>query len=274
MNAPVEAGLVPYVVTEVRDGVCTVTMNRGDRFNPLSTSMIAALDEAFDAIAADANARVVVLTGAGRAFCAGHDLTEMRAHIDHAWQRALFDAVHRDDDEDDPIAAAGDRARAGRGRGGRLPARVDVRSRRGCGPREVRPVRHQRRDLLHDPVGRRRAQRAAQARDGALAHRASSSTRKPRSAWGLVNRVVPVAELDAAVAALAQHDRAQERARGRASASARSTRRSSRAWQSAYDTGRRDDGLQHAGPRRRRGHRRLPRRSGRRSGAISGLELS
>ena len=91
MNAPVEAGLVPYVVTEVRDGVCTVTMNRGDRFNPLSTSMIAALDEAFDAIAADANARVVVLTGAGRAFCAGHDLTEMRAHIDHAWQRALFD---------------------------------------------------------------------------------------------------------------------------------------------------------------------------------------
>ena len=91
MNAPVEAGLVPYVLTDIRDHVCTVTMNRGNRFNPLSTFMIAALDEAFDAIAADTSVRVVVLTGAGRAFCAGHDLTEMRAHIDHAWQRALFD---------------------------------------------------------------------------------------------------------------------------------------------------------------------------------------
>ena len=82
MNAPVEAGLVPYVLTDTRDRICTVTMNRGDRFNPLSTSMIAALEEAFDAIAADTSVSVVVLTGAGRAFCAGHDLTEMRTHID------------------------------------------------------------------------------------------------------------------------------------------------------------------------------------------------
>ena len=37
MNAPVEAGLAPYVLTETRDHVCTVTMNRGERFNPLST---------------------------------------------------------------------------------------------------------------------------------------------------------------------------------------------------------------------------------------------
>ena len=91
MNAPIEAGLAPYVLTNVRDRVCTITMNRGDRFNALSTSMIAALDEALEAIGRDQNVRVIVLTGAGRAFCAGHDLTEMRAHIDEAWQRALFD---------------------------------------------------------------------------------------------------------------------------------------------------------------------------------------
>jgi enoyl-CoA hydratase/carnithine racemase len=95
MNAPVEAGLQPFVLAETRDGICTLTMNRGDRFNPLSTAMIAALDEALDAVAADAGVRVVVLAGAGRAFCAGHDLTEMRAHIDHAWQHGLFEACTR-----------------------------------------------------------------------------------------------------------------------------------------------------------------------------------
>ena len=95
MNAPLETSLQPPVLAETRDGVCTLTMNRGDRFNPLSTAMIAALDAALDAVAADRTARVVVLAGAGRAFCAGHDLTEMRAHIDTAWQRGLFDACTR-----------------------------------------------------------------------------------------------------------------------------------------------------------------------------------
>ena len=95
MNAPLEASLQPPVLAETRDGVCTLTMNRGDRFNPLSTAMIAALDAALDAVAADRAVRVVVLAGAGRAFCAGHDLTEMRAHIDAEWQRGLFDACTR-----------------------------------------------------------------------------------------------------------------------------------------------------------------------------------
>src|SRR5664279_5571416 len=95
MNAPVEAGLQPLVLADTQDGICTLTMNRGDRFNPLSTAMIAALDAALDVVAGDPAARVVVLAGAGRAFCAGHDLTEMRAHIDHEWQRGLFDACTR-----------------------------------------------------------------------------------------------------------------------------------------------------------------------------------
>ena len=48
MNAPLEAGLDPCVLASVRDGVRTITMNRGDRFNGLSTAMIAALDAALD----------------------------------------------------------------------------------------------------------------------------------------------------------------------------------------------------------------------------------
>jgi enoyl-CoA hydratase/carnithine racemase len=95
MNAPIEAGLAPNVLQSVAEGVCTLTLNRGDRFNALSLEMIAALDRALDAVAADAAIRVVVLAASGRAFCAGHDLKEMRAHIDHDWQSSLFDACTR-----------------------------------------------------------------------------------------------------------------------------------------------------------------------------------
>jgi enoyl-CoA hydratase/carnithine racemase len=92
MNAPLEAALQPFVLADSTDGICTLTLNRGERFNPLSTAMIAAIDAALHQIADDPSIRVVVLAGAGRAFCAGHDLNEMRAHIDADWQRGLFDA--------------------------------------------------------------------------------------------------------------------------------------------------------------------------------------
>jgi enoyl-CoA hydratase/carnithine racemase len=86
----------PFVVRSARDGVLTLTLNRGDRFNPLSSEMIAALQAELDAIAGDQSVRVVVLAGAGRGFCAGHDLKEMRAHAaDQGWQRDLFDACGR-----------------------------------------------------------------------------------------------------------------------------------------------------------------------------------
>jgi len=86
----------PLVLTSLDDGVLTLTLNRGERFNPLSLSMIAALDAAFNDAGRDPLARVVVLAAAGRGFSAGHDLKEMRAHAnDKAWQRALFDACGR-----------------------------------------------------------------------------------------------------------------------------------------------------------------------------------
>jgi enoyl-CoA hydratase/carnithine racemase len=81
----------PLVTRQDADGVTTLTLNRGDRFNPLSIAMIAALEGQLDAVAADRSARVVVLAGAGRGFCAGHDLKEMRAHSDDkAWQQRMF----------------------------------------------------------------------------------------------------------------------------------------------------------------------------------------
>jgi len=82
----------PYVLRSDADGVVTLTLHRGERFNPLSSAMIAAMRAHLAAIASDPSARVVVLAGAGRGLSAGHDLAEMRAHAaDEAWQHTLFD---------------------------------------------------------------------------------------------------------------------------------------------------------------------------------------
>ena len=72
------------------DGVTTLTLDRPDQFNALSEALIGELSAALEAIAADPAVRVLVLAGAGRAFCAGHDLREMRARPDPAWHRDLF----------------------------------------------------------------------------------------------------------------------------------------------------------------------------------------
>jgi enoyl-CoA hydratase/carnithine racemase len=81
----------PFVVAS-RDarGVVTLTMNRPAAFNALSEGMLSALQTELDAIDADANARVVVLAGTGKAFCAGHDLKEMRAEPSLAYYEQLF----------------------------------------------------------------------------------------------------------------------------------------------------------------------------------------
>ena len=71
-------------------GVCTLTLNRPHQYNALSEGIIEALNRTFDAIAEDASVRVVVITGAGRGFCAGHDLKEMSAHAEQSYFEDLF----------------------------------------------------------------------------------------------------------------------------------------------------------------------------------------
>ena len=71
-------------------GVVALTLNRPQAFNALSEAMLAALAVELDAIARDEAARVVVLGAAGRAFCAGHDLKEMRAEPSLAYYERLF----------------------------------------------------------------------------------------------------------------------------------------------------------------------------------------
>jgi enoyl-CoA hydratase/carnithine racemase len=91
MNAPVEAGLAPFVDVRVAGEVCTLTLDRGDRYNPLSLAMVDALSAGLDAAGADPSVRVVVIAANGKGFSAGHDLKELGAHRDAGWQRMLFD---------------------------------------------------------------------------------------------------------------------------------------------------------------------------------------
>ncbi len=78
------------------DGVTRLTLNRPKAFNSLSGSLLMALDATLDAIAEDRRVRVVVITGAGgRAFCAGHDLKEMGADRSYEALKALFDRCSR-----------------------------------------------------------------------------------------------------------------------------------------------------------------------------------
>ena len=68
---------------DVADGVATITLNRPDRLNALNTEMYESLLEAFDRTDSDDNVRVVVVTGAGRAFCAGADLGDGARTFDY-----------------------------------------------------------------------------------------------------------------------------------------------------------------------------------------------
>jgi enoyl-CoA hydratase/carnithine racemase len=80
----------PFVAVDARAGVTVLTLNRPAQYNALSEGMLAALQAELDRIAADATVRVVVVAGAGKAFCAGHDLAEMRARPDLDYYRDLF----------------------------------------------------------------------------------------------------------------------------------------------------------------------------------------
>jgi enoyl-CoA hydratase/carnithine racemase len=71
-------------------GVVTLTLNRPQAFNSLSEAMLAALQTELDLLATDDSVRVLVIGASGKAFCAGHDLKEMRAAPSLAYYEKLF----------------------------------------------------------------------------------------------------------------------------------------------------------------------------------------
>jgi len=76
-------------------GVITLTMNRPANFNALSEEMLAAMQAALDRVKEDEAARVVIIAGAGKAFCPGHNLKEMSDNPSLDYYRQLFDQCSR-----------------------------------------------------------------------------------------------------------------------------------------------------------------------------------
>jgi enoyl-CoA hydratase/carnithine racemase len=92
-NAATDLG--PLVLQRFTNGVAFLTLNRPGQYNVLSEQMLAALHGALERLAADSSVRVVVLGGAGKAFCAGHDLKQMRANPSLEYYQGLFDDCSR-----------------------------------------------------------------------------------------------------------------------------------------------------------------------------------
>jgi enoyl-CoA hydratase/carnithine racemase len=80
----------PPLLRADQNGVAILTLNRPRQYNALSRAVLDSLHRELDAIATEPSVRVVIITGAGRAFCSGHDLKEMRALATQAEIQELF----------------------------------------------------------------------------------------------------------------------------------------------------------------------------------------
>jgi len=87
---PFESSAEAVILRADAGGVTTLTLNRPAQFNAINAAMLGALQVALDAIERDDSVRVVVLAGAGRAFCPGHDLKEMLANSTEEFIGGLF----------------------------------------------------------------------------------------------------------------------------------------------------------------------------------------
>jgi len=90
MGALKEAETEPVLLRCDDSGIAVLTLNRPRSRNALSAALMAQLQDSLDAIAGDRAVRVVVIAGAGPAFCAGHDLRELRAKPERAQYEAIF----------------------------------------------------------------------------------------------------------------------------------------------------------------------------------------
>ncbi len=80
----------PVLVREDGDAVCTLTLNRPADYNALSEALLDELLAAFESVGEDLSIRVLVIAARGKAFCAGHDLKEMRANPNRGYYENLF----------------------------------------------------------------------------------------------------------------------------------------------------------------------------------------
>lgn len=85
-----QTGSAAILVRHDKAGIATLTLNRPQQYNALSNALLDALLTELNQISDDKNIRVVIMAGAGKAFCAGHDLKEMRDNYALSATEALF----------------------------------------------------------------------------------------------------------------------------------------------------------------------------------------
>ncbi|OED39771.1 enoyl-CoA hydratase [Chromatiales bacterium (ex Bugula neritina AB1)] len=84
-----------YLIVQKEDNIATLTLNRPDKFNALSAELLTQLSAALDDIKTDQSISVVIIAAHGRAFCAGHDLRQMRANHSEPYYQELFNQCSR-----------------------------------------------------------------------------------------------------------------------------------------------------------------------------------
>ena len=85
----------PILLREDRDGIATLTLNRPDKSNALSTELMGLIQHELDELARDKSIHALIIAGNGKAFCAGHDLHEMSDEPGPEAIQALFDQCSR-----------------------------------------------------------------------------------------------------------------------------------------------------------------------------------
>jgi enoyl-CoA hydratase/carnithine racemase len=204
MNAPSKTEVeAPYVLRSDADGIATLTLNRGDRLNPLSSAMLAALQTELDRVGADLSIRAVIVAGAGKHFCAGHDLREMRSHPDKAWQSQLFEQCSRVMLTlirlPQPVIARVQGVAVAAGC--QLVSMCDLAVAADVARFALPGITS---GIFCTTPGVGVARNLARKHALEMLFTGDQIDAATAERWGLVNRVVPLAELDAAVAALAR----------------------------------------------------------------------
>ena len=206
-NTPQPAQAGPVLLERKHEGIATLVMNRPDRLNALNNELASALNEALGRIAEDDTVRVVVITGAGRAFCAGGDLAAMaKGHQTGATQelepllRAGMQMVLKMRTMQQPVIAAVNGAAAGAGMNIALAADIRVAAEEATFGQNFAKV-----GLFPDYGGTYfLPQLVGPSKAAELFYTGDMIDAKTALALGLVNQVVPAAQLEATVKTLAQ----------------------------------------------------------------------
>ncbi|MEO8132750.1 MAG: 2-(1,2-epoxy-1,2-dihydrophenyl)acetyl-CoA isomerase PaaG [Betaproteobacteria bacterium] len=196
-----------FIIAEAAGGVHTITLNRPDRLNSFTDAMHAELREALAAVAADRAARVLVITGAGRGFCAGQDLGDRAVEpgaappdLGETIGRNYLPLVHTLRKLPVPVIAAVNGVAAGAGANIALACDIVIAAESASFIQAFCKI-----GLIPDSGGTWFLPRlVGSARATGLAMLGDKLPAKQAAEWGLIWRCVPDAELASTVAGMAQ----------------------------------------------------------------------